>query len=71
MEIQAVGSMNPVYTLYYLLLHDLASRTELISKLAKRDIDAVFHYVPLPSSPMGKGVGSKKGVLPNTKYLSE
>lgn len=40
--------------LYYLLLPGLVKRTELLSHLRERGILAVFHYVPLHSSPEGQ-----------------
>jgi len=57
--------------MYYLLLPDLGSRTEYISKLAADDIGAVFHYVPLHSSPMGKKVGRADTELLCTDELSD
>src|SRR5205085_12553101 len=39
---------------YYLLLQDLATRTRFIETLASHGIGAVFHYVPLHSSPAGQ-----------------
>ena len=57
--------------MYYLLLPDLESRTAFISKLAEDDIGAVFHYVPLHSSPMGKKVGRADTALPLTDELSD
>jgi len=57
--------------MYYLLLPDLESRTAFISELAAEDIGAVFHYVPLHSSPMGKSVGRAAAKLPITEELSD
>ncbi len=57
--------------MYYLLLPDLASRTDFISKLAKIDIQTVFHYVPLHQSSMGKKVGRASCELSNTDKLSD
>ena len=57
--------------MYYLLLPDRQSRTTFISKLAADDIGAVFHYVPLHSSPMGKRVGRADTELPLTDELSD
>ncbi len=37
--------------IYFILLKDAATRDELISFLKKRDIMAVFHYIPLHSAP--------------------
>jgi dTDP-4-amino-4,6-dideoxygalactose transaminase len=52
--------------MYYILLSSLAARTEFIRRLHEREIDTVFHYVPLHSSPMGLRVGRASGQLPVT-----
>ena len=56
--------------MFYLLLADLQVRTDLIAYLKERNIDAVFHYVPLHSSPVGKTYGYKDGDLPVTEDVS-
>ncbi|TNE73460.1 dTDP-4-amino-4,6-dideoxygalactose transaminase [bacterium] len=40
--------------IFYLKLKNIEERTRFIQFLAKKDIMAVFHYVPLHSSPAGK-----------------
>jgi dTDP-4-amino-4,6-dideoxygalactose transaminase len=35
-------------------LPDLKARTTFIKKLKDQDVQAIFHYVPLHSSPAGK-----------------
>jgi dTDP-4-amino-4,6-dideoxygalactose transaminase len=57
--------------MYYLLLPDLESRTILIDKLKEYDINSVFHYVPLHSSPAGKKYGKASGDLIYTNELSD
>jgi dTDP-4-amino-4,6-dideoxygalactose transaminase len=42
------------YHMFYVLMATLEDRTRLISHLDDRGIQAVFHYVPLHSSPMGR-----------------
>jgi dTDP-4-amino-4,6-dideoxygalactose transaminase len=49
--------------LYYLLFADLAHRTAVQSSLRHAGIDAVFHYVPLHSSPAGLKFGRAAGSL--------
>lgn len=49
--------------IYYLLLRDEAARDALKQHLADRDISAVFHYVPLHSSPAGLRHGRAHGTL--------
>ena len=43
--------------MFYIKTKDLAERSELISFLRKNEINAVFHYVPLHSSPAGRKFG--------------
>ena len=57
--------------IYYLLFHDRNLRDAFIDFLAKKNIHAVFHYVPLHSSPMGDKVGRIGGDLTNTERTSD
>ena len=57
--------------MYYLLLHDLAERTEFIYAMRQKDIHCVFHYVPLHSSPAGQRYGRANGSLEITNIQSE
>jgi len=57
--------------MYYLLLDDLADRTHFIESLKAKDIGAVFHYIPLHSSPAGLKYGRAHGALTQTDSLSE
>jgi dTDP-4-amino-4,6-dideoxygalactose transaminase len=57
--------------LYYLLVEDLATRSRLISHLANRNINAVFHYVPLHTSVAGRRYGRAAGDLRITESVSE
>ena len=57
--------------MYYLLLPDLERRTSFISKLKEASIGAVFHYVPLHSSPFGEKAARSHGEMSNTTDLSE
>jgi dTDP-4-amino-4,6-dideoxygalactose transaminase len=52
--------------LYYVLLNDLITRTRIIDALRNDQIFAVFHYVPLHSSPAGRRYGRTVGELPVT-----
>ena len=57
--------------LFYLLVcTELEDRDKLIAHLKSNNIHAVFHYVPLHSSPMGIKVGHKQGELLITEKLS-
>ncbi|MCD6042292.1 MAG: rffA [Burkholderiales bacterium] len=57
--------------MYYLVLPSLAKRTAFIEALGRKGILAVFHYVPLHDSPMGRKLGRAAGDLRNTVELSE
>ncbi len=59
------------YHLFYLLLADRAQRDALLASLAAVGIHAVFHYVPLHTSPVGARWGYRAGDLPWTESLSE
>jgi len=56
--------------MYYILLPSAEQRTRLIARLKERGISAVFHYVPLHSSPAGKRFGRVAGSMANTDQLS-
>lgn len=47
--------------MFYFKTKDLNERTELINYLKSKNIQAVFHYVPLHSSPAGKKFGRFNG----------
>jgi dTDP-4-amino-4,6-dideoxygalactose transaminase len=56
--------------MYYLLVRSRRARDHLIEQLAERQINAVFHYVPLHSSPAGRRYGRSHGSLSVTDELS-
>jgi dTDP-4-amino-4,6-dideoxygalactose transaminase len=56
--------------MYYILLDSVDKRTALIAELKKIDIHAVFHYVPLHSSPAGQKYGRVNGSMSFTNDLS-
>ncbi len=58
------------YHMFYLLVPDVATRDGLLDHLRSRGIHAVFHYVPLHSSPMGVKSGYHEGDLPVTESVS-
>jgi dTDP-4-amino-4,6-dideoxygalactose transaminase len=57
--------------MYYLLVRDLATRTQVLRDLSRLDVNAVFHYVPLHSAGAGRRFGRASGDLANTDALSE
>jgi dTDP-4-amino-4,6-dideoxygalactose transaminase len=58
------------YHLFYVLLPEAQQRDELLTRLRSHGIYAVFHYVPLHTSPMGEKYGYQPGDLPITEQLS-
>jgi dTDP-4-amino-4,6-dideoxygalactose transaminase len=58
------------FHLFYLLTRDAATRDGLLAHLNSRGIGAVFHYVPLHSSPMGRKLGCDTRELPVTDSAS-
>ena len=59
------------YHMFYLLLPSLAQRTRLIAHLKQRGILAVFHYLPLNTSDMGRQYGGQPGDCPVTEDISD
>lgn len=57
--------------MYYVLLHSIEERTQLIQKLAEHGIKAVFHYIPLHSSPAGKRFGRCSGSMEHTEHTGD
>jgi dTDP-4-amino-4,6-dideoxygalactose transaminase len=58
------------YHMFYVLLRDEKVRDGLMNYLKQNGISAVFHYVPLHTSVMGKRFGYREGDLPLTENLS-
>jgi dTDP-4-amino-4,6-dideoxygalactose transaminase len=56
--------------MFYLIVEDERARDALIAHLRGQNIHAVFHYVPLHTSPMGRSMGYRVGDLPVTEELS-
>lgn len=59
------------YHMFYMLLPGLEERQTLISYLKKEEISAVFHYLPLHLSDMGKRFGGRAGDCPVTEDISD
>jgi dTDP-4-amino-4,6-dideoxygalactose transaminase len=57
--------------MYYLLLPSLERRAALIEDLERKAINAVFHYVPLHSSPAGRRYGRTSGTMTHTDAAAE
>jgi dTDP-4-amino-4,6-dideoxygalactose transaminase len=56
--------------MYYLLLPSMKSRSAFIARMEAQDINCVFHYVPLHSSPAGRRYGRAVGELHTTDDAS-
>lgn len=59
------------YHMFYLLMPDLDTRQRLIRHLRERDIQSVFHYLPLHLSDMGRDFGGRAGDCPVTERVSD
>jgi len=57
--------------MFYIKVQDLSERTELINYLKEKNINAVFHYIPLHSSPAGLKFGKFIGEDKYTTTESE
>jgi dTDP-4-amino-4,6-dideoxygalactose transaminase len=59
------------YHMFYIILPSLEQRQALIAHLKARSIMAVFHYLPLHLSDMGRRFGGKPGQCPVTEDISD
>jgi dTDP-4-amino-4,6-dideoxygalactose transaminase len=59
------------YHLFYLLMPSLVAREALIQHLKARGILAVFHYLPLHLSRMGRTFGGREGDCPVTERVGD
>ena len=57
--------------MYYLLLPSLKARSALIAHLKRQGILAVFHYLPLHLSDMGRRYGGIAGDCPVTEDVAD
>jgi dTDP-4-amino-4,6-dideoxygalactose transaminase len=57
--------------MYYVLLAPGTERRKVLETLAHHGVSAVFHYVPLHSSPAGMRYGRVHGELPITESTAE
>jgi len=57
--------------MFYILTQDQDARSGLIDHLQSNGVLAVFHYVPLHNSPMGRKLGCDQMELPVTDSVSE
>jgi dTDP-4-amino-4,6-dideoxygalactose transaminase len=57
--------------MYYILLPDLERRTATIEHLRSSEINTVFHYIPLHSSPAGRRYGRAHGEMTVTDDVAD
>jgi dTDP-4-amino-4,6-dideoxygalactose transaminase len=57
--------------MYYLLLDNLAHRTDFIRAMKEQGMNCVFHYVPLHSSPYSFNVARSNGKLLVTNQIAD
>lgn len=57
--------------MYYLLLPSLERRDAFIARLKAKEIPAVFHYVPLHTSPFGRSAGRTSEDLSVTNRVAD
>lgn len=57
--------------MYYILFSNIKERQNAIDLLKKNDINSVFHYIPLHSSPAGMKFGRACGDMKNTNKISD
>jgi len=58
------------FHMFHLLAPDARGRESLLAHLRSRAVHAVFHYVPLHSSPMGVQLGGRAGQCPVTEDVA-
>jgi dTDP-4-amino-4,6-dideoxygalactose transaminase len=64
------GSEHPAH-IFYLLMPSLEARTRLLATLREHLILAVFHYLPLHLSRMGRRLGGREGQHPVTEDVAD
>jgi dTDP-4-amino-4,6-dideoxygalactose transaminase len=57
--------------MYYLVFDHLEQRDKVMAHLNSKGIDAVFHYIPLHSSPAGQRFGRVSEAMVNTDRASQ
>jgi dTDP-4-amino-4,6-dideoxygalactose transaminase len=57
--------------MYYIVLPNLETRTQVIAQMKGAGINTVFHYVPLHDAPYGKTHGRVSDDLPITRMASD
>ncbi len=64
-----LAEREDAHHIFFLLYPDAAARDRALARLRERGVPAAFHYVPLHSSPFGRGLGDS-GELPVTDAVA-
>ena len=56
--------------MYYVLLPNLEARTRFINQMRDKEIQCVFHYIPLHSAPAGQRLGRTASTMDVTNDIS-
>jgi dTDP-4-amino-4,6-dideoxygalactose transaminase len=59
---------DPAWHLFFVVMPDEDARARMLAHLADLGINAVFHYVPLHLSPMGRRFGGRPGSCPVSEW---
>ena len=65
------NNCEQTYHMFYLIMPSLQLRTKLINHLKMNGLHAVFHYLPLHLSPMGKTSTDRDSYCPITEFVSD
>lgn len=68
---QVPNHCDQSYHMFYLIMPSYDERTRFIAWLKEKGIQAVFHYLPLHTSQMGRKLGGKPGDCPVTESVSD
>lgn len=57
--------------MFYLIMKNHTSQKAILHYLKSHGINATFHYVPLHTSPIGRRLGFRPGMMPVTESISQ
>ncbi len=62
---------SQAFHMFYMLMHGPGERAAFIAHLRDAGVQAVFHYLPLHLSEVGRSLGGREGQFPVTERVSE
>jgi dTDP-4-amino-4,6-dideoxygalactose transaminase len=62
---------DQAYHMFYMLLTNLETRQRFLAHMREREINSVFHYLPLHLSDQGRNFGGYPGQFPATERISD